>query len=1127
MVNFKLPVVYLLGGSIGLVLGHGNKFYGDHGSPKTVSSVGPQADDGKASSDSDPLPIRPLGEWDIKKPLSEKLNYKVNEATWVNVDVNPEGNELIFDVLGDIYTLPITGGKAKPLITGPAFEVQPKYSKDGKRILFTSDRSGIDNLWSVDRDGKSNPVPVTDEKYRFTSNGHWSPNGDKVVGVKWFTSERSIPAGTIYEYDLKNKKGKKLVGSVNEQVGVEEPIYDPNHPDLIYYSGNSVDKGTWEYSKDPHKGIFNIYSFNTTSQEKETIAGGTGGAARPTPSNSGKYLAFVRKVEFNWGLIVRELETGNEKILWEGLSRDNQESSASTGAYPRFSWTKDDQSIIIWAKGKLWNVPVDSKPIKEIPFEVDVNLDIAKTLRPKIDLVDYNCKSEFKNAAVKYYDVSNDGKKAIFIVVGKTYIKDLESNKIEEIRLPYDEENRYSPSFHPTNPNLIVQGRWNDKKMTTVEIVDVKEKKLVSELKLKPGRYDYFSLSHDGKTLALTKSSGDPISGDLLYTTKPGVYTVQLDPSFQAVENSYKLLIPGETAQAKFVNDDKKVKVGGITTTPYLFDIASGNTVSYGQVNDSYQGNEVSDDGSKIVFNQYHHVYISSIPSNTTDYVYWSKPGSQPKDLIRLTTDGGEYPIIKNGKVYYLLAANLFEADISAVQAKCEAIASQDTYKFGADCAKDLLKKHDLSVVLKTNKPTDNDVFVLDNAVIVTMQTGDEKKDIIKEGRVVVKGNKVLSVGNTWDVKIPKNAKVYNLNGGTVVPGFIDAHAHWNTPQFPVQGQWEQQLQLAYGVTTQHNPSYEDVDNYVEQDYERSGRLVAPRLFGTGAILYGAAGAYRVEINSIEDALSALRRHKAYGAWSVKSYNQPARAARQMVIEAGKRLNMTVVPEGGMHTYWNTNQIIDGHTTIEHSIPTGTIYQDLIQLFAKSGTAWTPTLIVSYGGIMGENWAYQNTNVWEEGTLRKLHPLRPLEADTFRKPAADDRDYVHFEIARSAGEVIRQGGLVNTGAHGQRKGIGYHWELKFFSQGNLTNYEVLKVATRNPAQSLGLHGVGQIKPGFLADLVVYNRENSPLKSIDHSKFIDKVVLNGFVYDAATLKRIFPTEKNSPPIPVFNNEIVHA
>ncbi|KAI9293907.1 hypothetical protein K502DRAFT_293059 [Neoconidiobolus thromboides FSU 785] len=1125
MVKFNPSVIYLLGGSIGLVLSHGTGQFGDHYSPETVSNAGPQADDGKAGKDNDELPLRPLGEWDIKKSLNKKLGYKVKEATWVNVDVSPDGGELLFDVLGDIYTLPVTGGKAKPLLTGPSFEVQAKYSKDGKRILFTSDRSGIDNLWTVDRDGKSNPTQISNENYRFVTNGHWSPKGDKVVGVKWYTSSRSIPAGTIHEYDLATKKATKLIGAVNEQVGVEEPIYDPNHPDLIYYSGNSVDKGRWQYSKDPHKGIFNIYSFNTTSQEKETVTGGTGGAARPTPSNSGKYLAFVRKIEFNWGLVVRELETGNEKILWEGLSRDNQESSASNGVYPRFSWTKDDQSIIIWAKGKLWNVPVDSRPIKEIPFEVDVNLDIAETVRPKIDLVDFNCNGEFKNAAVKYYDVSHDGKKVVFVVVGKTYVKDLESGKIEEIKLPSSEQNRYSPNFHPTDSNIVIQGRWSDKNMTTVEILDLKQNKVVSEVKLPPGRYDFFSLSHDSKSIAVTKSSGDDISGNSLYTTKPGVYIGQIDSSYQLVKDSFKLNIPFESAQAKFSADGKKLKISGVTNSPYIFDINTQESVSYGSVKDSYQGSDVSFDASKFIFNQYHHVFLSSASADPK-FVYWSKPGSQPKDVVRLTSDGGEYPIISNGRVYYLLGSSLYEADIAAVQAKCGAVAAQDTNKFGADCAKDLLKKHDLSVVLKTNKPSDDDVFVLDNAVIVTMQTGDEKKDIIKDGRLVVKGNKILSVGRTWDTKIPQNAKVYNLNGGVVVPGFIDAHAHWNTPQFPVQGHWEQQLQLAYGVTTQHNPSYDNVDNYVEQDYERSGRLVAPRLFGTGSILYGAAGPYRVEINSIEDALSALRRHKSYGAWSVKSYNQPARSARQMVLEAARKLGVTVVPEGGMNGYWNINQIIDGHTTIEHSLPSGTIYQDIIQLFAKAGTAWTPTLIVSYGGIMGENWAYQNTNVWEESNLREFHPLRPLEADTFRRPAADDRDYVHFEIARSTRDVIRQGGLVNAGAHGQRKGVGYHWELKFFSQGNLTNYEVLKVATRNPAQSLGLHGVGQLKPGFLADLVIYKSENSPLKSIDNSRKIEKVVLNGFVYDS-NLAKEFPTKAPAPSIPIFNHELVHA
>ena len=95
--------------------------------------------------------------WDVNNPPGtfKEVNFQTNEGTWMNLDVSPDGKDIVFDLLGDIYIMPVTGGNAKVLRQGYAFEVQPRFSPDGKQISFTSDAGGGDNIWLMNRDGSN------------------------------------------------------------------------------------------------------------------------------------------------------------------------------------------------------------------------------------------------------------------------------------------------------------------------------------------------------------------------------------------------------------------------------------------------------------------------------------------------------------------------------------------------------------------------------------------------------------------------------------------------------------------------------------------------------------------------------------------------------------------------------------------------------------------------------------------------------------------------------------------------------------------------------------------------------------------------------------------------------------
>ena len=316
-------------------------------------------------------------------------------------------------------------------------------------------------------------------------------------------------------------------------------------------------------------------------------------------------------------------------------------------------------------------------------------------------------------------------------------------------------------------------------------------------------------------------------------------------------------------------------------------------------------------------------------------------------------------------------------------------------------------------------------------------------------------------------------------------------------------------------MTTSHDPSNDSETVFTNAEMIRSGAKLGPRFYSTGTVLYGAELPIKAAIDSYEDAVSHLRRQKSVGAFTVKSYNQQRRDVRQMIIKAGRELEVMVVPEGGSLVYMNETQILDGHTGVEHSLPVPHLYKDVVQLFAKSKSGYTPTMIVGYGGLSGEYYWYQHSNVWENEQLLRFTPREVVDARSRRRTMAGEDDFNHVLIGKGAKQVIDAGGSVQLGAHGQLQGLGAHWELWMLQQGGMSPMECLRAATSDGARYLGLDAeLGTLEKGKLADLLVLDR--NPLDDIRNSESLAFVMLNGRLYDAKTLDEIGNTPRPRLP-----------
>lgn len=352
-----------------------------------------------------------------------------------------------------------------------------------------------------------------------------------------------------------------------------------------------------------------------------------------------------------------------------------------------------------------------------------------------------------------------------------------------------------------------------------------------------------------------------------------------------------------------------------------------------------------------------------------------------------------------------------------------------------------------------------------------------------------------------------------DVTGKTIIPGLVDAHAHGSqgSNELVPQQNWSLIQNLALGTTTIHDPSSRASEIFVAAEMQQAGLLLGPRIFSTGEIIYGAkAPSYYAQIDSYEDALGHVKRLKAQGAYSVKNYNQPRREQRQQVVAAARAENMLVVAEGGSLFGMDMNLIADGNSTLEHNVPLDVFYEDVLQFFSGSSTNYTPTIVVSYGGLAGDPYWRQATDVFAHPLM--IHtPPKQLLAATARRTKAPESNFVDDDNAREAKKLAERGVQVSIGAHGQQAGIATHWELWSFVRGGMTPLQALKTGTIAPAKSLGMQAdIGSLEVGKLADLVVLDAD--PTQDIRNSDKVYRVMLGGRLYDPVTMNEVATGEQ---------------
>ena len=1102
---------------------------------------------------------------------TRSMEFTATEGTWISLDLSRDGETIVFELLGDLYTLPVSGGTATRITSGQGYDMQPRYSPGGEHLVFVSDRDGSENVWIADSDG-ANARQLTDGERENYMSPVWTPDGEYVMTAKgtqqWLYHrdggsgvqvtghrEDGAPApaahfGAAFGNDERfvwlNVRGSVPNGLRASVDGlVEEPFEEDFGPDHTPRS-SAREIGPYQIGMlDRETGRVHV-----RTHEHE-------GAFRPMPSPDGRWLVYATRYDAREALKLRDIATGEENWLVMDVQRDESQGGGTRDrdVYPGSAWTPDGSALITSYDGKIMRVEVPSGETSEIPFSARVEQELGPRAKFEYPIND----RELTVSQIRGARPSPDGGRVVFSALDRLWVADLPDaagtqdegfpviTNAERLTEATDVE--HAPVWSPDG-EYIAYVTWNDSVGGDIWRVRSNGDGDAERLTTTSAFFDKVAYTLDGARLLAVRGSkmhrmrmledfgGHSANAELEYVWLPAAGGDVSRISWVASGATQQ----GRNAPHAGPDPDRIYAWAGREGLLSMrFDGTDVRTIVKVSAPSAGPGgggapDEVvlSPDGKRALVRANRNVFMITVPPVGGEVPTVSVSGSSSVPTRRLTTIGGDFAGWRaDGQVaYYSIGRSFFQYDIatgdaliadSIAAARAEAVAEAEA----GDEPDDEAEEED-SADEEEAEDEEDEAPVYEAARFDVDITVDKDRpegtvvlsgarlitmngaEIIERGDIVVRDNRILAVGPSGSVDIPNGADVRDMSGKTIYPGLVDIHAHTWVAWGVHRGQVSQFLaQLAYGVTTQRDPQTSSEDIVTYSDLMETGELIGPRLYSTGPGIFGAD-----QIKSLDDARNALRRYSDhFNTQTIKQYLAGDRKVRQWVIMAANELGLTPTTEGGSNFTMNMTLAQDGYAGLEHSLPISPFYDDVVQLGAASQMVYTPTFIVAYGGPSGRQYYLTHTEMDEIERLKRFTPHDELDKWKSTQWYRTDQ-YPHFIHAEQLVKWMEAGGQAGLGSHGEVQGLGTHWELWMMASGGMDPHMALNMATIMSADAIGLAGdIGSIEVGKLADLQILN--SNPLDDLQNTTDIEFVMKNGRLYEAATLDEVWPRQQALP------------
>lgn len=1034
-------------------------------------------------------PPTPLARPGQTLPLvpARKIAFETSTGTSLSLDVSPGGVEIIFDMLGDIYALPADGGEAVRLTSGLAVDTQPVFSLDGATIVFLSDRSGAENLWLMDADG-GNPRQISyyDDNPTFVS-PEWTRDGSAVL-VSRFWPDRN--AYELWQFNA-------VPGDMGHVARAADIEADPHTSSLdataapdgqtVYLA--SLTEGSPSFDE---LSAWQIVSLDLTTGEEAILLPALQGEGeviprfRPAVSPDGRHLAFAERRTGRTRLMLLDLASGETRELAE-LDPDSLEASLWHDAAPRFDFSPDSRSLYANIAGGISRIDIESGEVTPLPLSAQIDQDLGKLVRHQAEIEE----GEVQARLIQAPAVTPDGAQAAFSALGHLYTQPL-SGTATPTALRSDGVTGYHPAWSPDGAQ-IASVSWTNAEGGQIWISSA------DGTSLRPVTEDGAFYTHpvftpSGDALIAVRSPAEKRRETYMefgQLREAELVLLPLDGSAETVLTSGRI---GGTPHFRGVGGEVLVNSGeGVIsvsletgeTSPVTQAIGPNWYFAHGPA--AADDLRVSPDGHWALAQIAQQLHIYEIPAGDFAEVDLSNPAVRH---AKLTSIGADYFgwSADGSALFWSVGSTLYDASL-------------DEIAFDGEPLERSASRHDITITAPRDTPSGQ--VLLTNANILAMTDRSAPGEVLA-GDILIEGNRIAAIGAHGSLAAAPDAELVDLAGAWVIPGLIDAHYHVADIRRDVLqlDAWGLKTGLAYGVTTLFDPSSLTIDMLAYEDLVETGDILGARLYTTGPAIFDFN-----DFRSKEEVLDVLRRYREhYRLWNLKQYRTGNRRVREWVVEAADELGMTVTTEGALSYKLNLTQILDGFSGIEHAMPPAVHHRDLTELFARSQSSSTLTLMITHGGRPADKVFIDRTNPLEDAKYARFAPDWFRESRFAGVTAASPEQYLYRQIGFSASKLFHAGGVVGLGAHGDIPGLGTHWEMQAYVEGGWSPAETLWAGTMGSAITIGRdENLGSLAPGKLADLVIL--EASPLDDIANTLAIEYVMKNGRLYDGNTLEEI--------------------